>query len=77
MTVVPFAAVAPDSIVTPHVDWLAIAPVLALAGAGVLIVLLRAVLRTRPAVVPVSAVGRVPRHARRGGHARVAMDPRP
>jgi len=50
----PFAAVTPDSIVTPHVDWLAIAPVLALAGAGILVVLLRAVLRTRPAVVPVT-----------------------
>ena len=32
MTVVPFAAVAPDSIVTPHVDWLAIA--LLAAGLG-------------------------------------------
>jgi NADH-quinone oxidoreductase subunit N len=40
------AAVAP--IDTPHVDWLAIAPELALAGAAVLVVLLRAVIRRRP-----------------------------
>jgi NADH-quinone oxidoreductase subunit N len=52
--VTPFAAVTPDSIVAPNVDWLALAPVLALAGAGVLVVLLRAVLRNRPAVVPVT-----------------------
>jgi len=50
------AAVAPDSIHGPHVDWLALAPVVALAGAGVLVVLLRALLRTRPAVVPVTTV---------------------
>ena len=51
-----FAAVQPDSIATPHVDWLGIAPVIALAGAGILIVLLRAMLRTRPAVEPVTTV---------------------
>jgi NADH-quinone oxidoreductase subunit N len=49
-----FAVVQPDSIVAPHVDWLGIAPVVALAGAGILIVLLRALLRTRPAVEPVT-----------------------
>ncbi len=45
-----------NNIVTPHVDWLAIAPVLALAGGGVLIVLLRALLRRRRAAEPVSLV---------------------
>ncbi len=45
-----------DSIVAPRVDWLGIAPVLALAGAGVLIVLLRAMLRTRPVVEPATIV---------------------
>ena len=50
------AVVRPDSIVTPDVDWLAIAPVIALAGAGILIVLLRAVLRTRPVVVPITTL---------------------
>jgi NADH-quinone oxidoreductase subunit N len=44
------AVIARDSIVTPHVDWLAIAPVIALAGAGILIVLLRAMLRQHAAV---------------------------
>jgi NADH-quinone oxidoreductase subunit N len=46
--------VRPDSIVTPTVDWLALAPVISLAGAGVLIVLLRAVLRRRPMVDPLT-----------------------
>ena len=40
------AAVTP-SIATPSVDWLAIAPELALGGAAVLIVLSRALLRRR------------------------------
>jgi NADH-quinone oxidoreductase subunit N len=54
MSAAVFAAVAPNSIQTPNVDWLALAPVLALAGAGVLVVLLRALLRTRAAVGPVT-----------------------
>ena len=37
-----------NDIATPHVDWLAIAPELSLAGAAVLIVLLRALIRRRP-----------------------------
>jgi NADH-quinone oxidoreductase subunit N len=44
----------PDTIVTPSVDWLALAPVISLAGAGILIVLLRAVLRRRELVNPIS-----------------------
>jgi NADH-quinone oxidoreductase subunit N len=39
-----------SDIAAPHVDWLAIAPELALAGAAVLIVLLRALIRRRPGV---------------------------
>ncbi len=46
--------VAPDTFNVPSVDWLALAPVLSLAGAGILIVLLRAVLRTRPLVQPIT-----------------------
>jgi NADH-quinone oxidoreductase subunit N len=45
-------AVAP--ITPPSVDWLAIAPELALAGAAVLVVLAKALLRRRPAVTPVT-----------------------
>src|SRR6478736_8361273 len=41
-------AVTPTPIVTPGIDWLAIAPVLALAGAGLLIIMLRAVFRRDP-----------------------------
>jgi NADH-quinone oxidoreductase subunit N len=41
-------------ITTPHVYWLAIAPELALAGAAVLIVLSRALLRRRAAATPVA-----------------------
>jgi len=48
--------VRPGSIVTPDVDWLALAPVLSLAGAGVLIVLLRAMLRRRAVADPVALV---------------------
>ena len=46
------AAVPP--ITTPSVNWLAIAPVLAVAGAGVLIVLLRALIRRRPIATPLA-----------------------
>ena len=49
-----FAAVAP--ITPPSVDWLAIAPELALGGAAVLIVLAKALLRRRAAVTPVTYV---------------------
>ncbi len=45
-----------NDIVTPHVDWLAIAPELSLAGAAVLIVLLRALIRRRPGVTMVAFV---------------------
>jgi len=51
---VSFAAVSP--ITPPSVDWLAIAPELALGGAAVLIVLAKALLRRRPAVTPVTCV---------------------
>ncbi len=47
-----FAAVSP--ITPPSVDWLAIAPELALGGAAVLVVLAKALLRRRPAVTPVT-----------------------
>jgi NADH-quinone oxidoreductase subunit N len=47
-------AARPDSIAVPDVNWLAIAPVIALAGAGVLIVLLRAVMRQHRAVDPIT-----------------------
>ena len=47
-----FAAVGP--ITPPEVDWLAIAPVIALAGAGVLVVLAKAILRRHAAATPVS-----------------------
>jgi NADH-quinone oxidoreductase subunit N len=49
---VSFAAVSP--ITPPSVDWLAIAPELALGGAAVLIVLAKALLRRRPAATPVT-----------------------
>ena len=49
-----FAAVAP--ITPPSVDWLAIAPELALGGAAVLVVLAKALLRRRPVATPVSYV---------------------
>lgn len=48
------AAVAP--ITPPSVDWLAIAPELALGGAAVVVVLAKALLRRRPAVAPVTYV---------------------
>jgi NADH-quinone oxidoreductase subunit N len=48
------AAVAP--IETPTVDWLAIGPELALAGAGIAIVLTRALMRGRPQTMPVCLV---------------------
>ena len=48
------AALAP--ITTPSVDWLAIAPELALGGAAVLIVLARALLRRHPAATAVTYV---------------------
>ncbi len=51
---VSFAAVAP--ITPPSVDWLAIAPELALGGAAVLVVLAKALLRRRPVATPVSYV---------------------
>jgi len=41
---------------TPSVDWLAISPELALAAAGVVIVMLRALLRRRPLATPLCAV---------------------
>ncbi|HEX5585972.1 MAG TPA: hypothetical protein VFZ17_01570, partial [Acidimicrobiia bacterium] len=41
---------------TPSVDWLAIAPELALGGAAVLVVLLRAVLRQHKAAMPAALV---------------------
>ena len=46
------AAVAP--ITTPEVDWLAIAPEVALAGAAVARGAVRALLRRRPAATPVA-----------------------
>ncbi len=49
-----FAAVSP--ITPPSVDWLAIAPELALGGAAVLVVLAKALLRRRPVATPVSYV---------------------
>jgi NADH-quinone oxidoreductase subunit N len=51
---VSFAAVSP--ITPPSVDWLAIAPELALGGAAVLIVLVKALLRRRAAVTPIACV---------------------
>jgi len=51
---VSFAAVAP--ITAPSVDWLAIAPELALGGAAVLVVLAKALLRRRAVATPVSYV---------------------
>ncbi len=42
-----------EPIQTPDIDWLAIAPEIALAAAGVLIVLARALLRGRPQTMPV------------------------
>jgi NADH-quinone oxidoreductase subunit N len=48
------AAVAP--IETPTVDWLAIGPELALVGAGIAIVLTRALMRGRPQTMPVCLV---------------------
>jgi NADH-quinone oxidoreductase subunit N len=51
---VNLAAVSP--ITPPSVDWLAIAPELALGGAAVLIVLVKALLRRRPAVTPVTCL---------------------
>jgi len=47
---------AANSIPTPEVNWLAIAPELALGGAAVLIVLFRALLRHRAAATPVTYV---------------------
>ncbi|MBV8951070.1 MAG: hypothetical protein JOZ99_09360, partial [Actinobacteria bacterium] len=41
-------------VVTPKIDWLAVAPEIALGGAGVLIVLAKALMRRRPGVFPVS-----------------------
>ena len=41
---------------TPSVDWLAVAPELALVAAGVVIVMLRALLRRRPVATPLCAV---------------------
>ncbi|MET0626876.1 MAG: NADH-quinone oxidoreductase subunit N [Acidimicrobiia bacterium] len=41
---------------TPSVDWLAIAPELALGGAAVLVVLMRAILRQHKAAMPVALV---------------------
>ena len=42
-----------EPIQTPDIDWLAIAPEIALAAAGILIVLARALLRGRPQTMPV------------------------
>jgi NADH-quinone oxidoreductase subunit N len=47
-------AVAP--IVTPRIDWLAVAPEIAVGAAGVLIVLIKALMRRRPGVFAVSIV---------------------
>ena len=49
-------AVTPTPIVTPGIDWLAVAPVLSLVGAGLLIIMLRAVFR-RAAWVYDAAIG--------------------
>ena len=43
-------------IITPSVDWLAISPVVALAAAGIAIVLAKALLRSRSATMPVCLV---------------------
>jgi NADH-quinone oxidoreductase subunit N len=48
------ASLAP--IETPSIDWLAIGPVLALAAAGIAIVLTRALLRGRPQTMPICLV---------------------
>jgi NADH-quinone oxidoreductase subunit N len=45
-----------EPIQTPDIDWLAIAPEIALAAAGVLIVLVRALLRGRPQTMPICLV---------------------
>ncbi|MGQ0804551.1 MAG: hypothetical protein ACT4PI_11905, partial [Actinomycetota bacterium] len=44
----------PDAIVTPTVDYLAIGPEIALAGAAIVIVLLRSIVRRAPWVYRVS-----------------------
>jgi NADH-quinone oxidoreductase subunit N len=43
-------------ITTPNVDWFALAPVISVAGAGILIVLLRALIRRRPGATAISFV---------------------
>jgi NADH-quinone oxidoreductase subunit N len=48
--------IAAAPITTPHVDWLAIAPEIALVGAAVLIVLLRAIIRRRPGATLIALV---------------------
>jgi NADH-quinone oxidoreductase subunit N len=45
-----------EPIQTPDIDWLAIAPEIALAAAGILIVLARALLRGRPQTMPICLV---------------------
>ena len=45
-----------NEVQTPSVDWLAMAPLLAVAGAGVLIILLRAWLRRSPLATPVAII---------------------
>jgi len=45
-----------EPIQTPDIDWLAIAPVIALAASGILIVLVRALLRGRSLTMPVCLV---------------------
>ena len=66
-----------SDIATPHVDWLAIAPELALGGAAVLIVLLRALIRRRPGATMAAFVGGRGRRAHRGRDADLAVVPRP
>ena len=53
-----------NDIATPHVNWLAIAPELALGGAAVLIVLLRALIRRRPGATMAAFAVAVGRRAR-------------
>jgi len=52
----PIQGLAVEPIPTPSIDWLAIGPVLALAAAGVAIVLTRALLRGRAQTMPVCLV---------------------
>jgi NADH-quinone oxidoreductase subunit N len=55
-TVLGSALGALEPIQTPDIDWLAIGPVIALAASGILMVLVRALLRGRPQTMPICLV---------------------